>query len=213
MIIDVKIRDEKLQNDINREAAKISLFSSVKIDKYEYLTGKEILPPDQSRVIEQAKFTYPPLGKAFEKQIEIIEDQGKKEVGALKVLKPVEHLQNLQSIEEIFPKDLENSEIKNELNQIKKLEEEIDRNDLKYEAGKYEYNFQKFQPIRSFGDYIYNPKITISEDDKKYSNLLNIILDFNSKVRPRSKANKEKNQYLWKFKCSLWRLRINSQCF
>ena len=69
MTIDDKIRDEKLQHDINREAAKILSLSSRKIDKYEYLTGEEILPPDQRRVIEQAKFTYSPLGKAFEKQI------------------------------------------------------------------------------------------------------------------------------------------------
>ena len=57
MTIDEKIRDEKLQYDINREAAKTSVSSSEKIDKYEYLTGEEILPPDQRRVIEQAKFT------------------------------------------------------------------------------------------------------------------------------------------------------------
>ena len=63
MAIDDKIKDEKLQYDINREAAKISALSSGKIDKYEYLTDKEILPSDQSRVIEQAKFTYSPLGK------------------------------------------------------------------------------------------------------------------------------------------------------
>ena len=58
--------------------AKISALSSGKIDKFEYLTGEEILPSDQSRIIEQAKFTYSPLGKAFEKQIKAIEEQGKK---------------------------------------------------------------------------------------------------------------------------------------
>ena len=78
MITDDKIRDEKLQYDINRAAEKISVLSSGKIDKYEYLTSKEILPSDQSRIIEQAKFTNSPLSKAFEKQIKAIEDQGKK---------------------------------------------------------------------------------------------------------------------------------------
>ena len=78
MITDDKIRDEKLQHYINREAEKISVLLSRKINKYEYLTGKEILPSDQSRIIEQAKFINSPLGKAFEKQIKIIEDQGKK---------------------------------------------------------------------------------------------------------------------------------------
>ena len=58
MIIDDKIRNEKLQYNINREAAKIYDLSSGKIDEYEYLTGEEILPFDQSRIIEQAKFTY-----------------------------------------------------------------------------------------------------------------------------------------------------------
>ena len=64
--------------DINRAAAKISALSSGKIDKYDYLTGEEILPSDQKRVIEQTKFTYSPLGKAFEKQIKTTEDQEKK---------------------------------------------------------------------------------------------------------------------------------------
>ena len=44
--------------------------------KYEYLTGEDILPSNQQQIIEQAKFTYSPLGKAFEKQIKTIEDQG-----------------------------------------------------------------------------------------------------------------------------------------
>ena len=87
MIIDDQIRDEKLQYDINREAAKISALSSDKIDKYEYLTGEEILPSNKQQIIEQAKFTYSPLGKAFEKQIKTIEDQGKKQVEALNTLK------------------------------------------------------------------------------------------------------------------------------
>ena len=67
MIVD-QIRDEKLQYDINREAAKISALPSGKIDKYEYLTGEEILPSNQQKIIEQAKFTYSALGKSFEKQ-------------------------------------------------------------------------------------------------------------------------------------------------
>ena len=57
MTIDVQIRDEKLQYDINREVAKISALSSNKIGTYEYLTGKEMLPSNQKQIIEQAKFT------------------------------------------------------------------------------------------------------------------------------------------------------------
>ena len=47
MTTDDQIKDEKLQYDINREAEKVSALSSVKINKYEYLTGKEILPFNQ----------------------------------------------------------------------------------------------------------------------------------------------------------------------
>ena len=57
MKIDDKIRDKILQYNINREATQISSLSSGKIDIYEYLTGEEILPSNQSRTIEQAKFT------------------------------------------------------------------------------------------------------------------------------------------------------------
>ena len=77
MTIDDQIRDEKLQYDINRDAAKISALSSGKIRKYEYLTGENILPSNQQQIIEQAKLTYSPLGKAFEKQTKTIEDQSK----------------------------------------------------------------------------------------------------------------------------------------
>ena len=83
MTINDQIRDEKLQYDINREAAKISSLSSGKIHKYEYLTGEDILPSNQQQMIEQTKFTYSPLGKAFEKQIKTIKDQGEKQIKAI----------------------------------------------------------------------------------------------------------------------------------
>ena len=80
MKLNDQIRDEKLHYDINREAAKISALSSGKIHKYEYLTGEDILSSNQQQIIEPARFTYSPLGKAFEKQIKTIEDQGKKQL-------------------------------------------------------------------------------------------------------------------------------------
>ena len=83
MTINDQIRDEKLQYDLKREAAKISALLSGKIRKYEYLTGEEILLSNQQQIIEEAKFTCSPLGKAFEKQIKTIEDQGEKQIKAI----------------------------------------------------------------------------------------------------------------------------------
>ena len=88
MTIDGQIRDEKLQYDINTEAAKTSALSAGKINKCEYLTGEEILPSNQKQVIEQTKYAYFPLNKASEKLIKTIEDQGKKQVDALEASKP-----------------------------------------------------------------------------------------------------------------------------
>ena len=68
MAMDEKMRDEKLQYDIIRRAAKLSVLSSGKIHKYECLTGEEILPADQNRVIKQVTFTNSPLEKALEKK-------------------------------------------------------------------------------------------------------------------------------------------------
>ena len=66
----------------------LSALWSGKIGKYEYLSGKGIIPSNQQQIIERAKFTYPPLGKAFEKQIKTIEHQGEKQINTLKDLKP-----------------------------------------------------------------------------------------------------------------------------
>ena len=97
MTINDQIKDEKFKYDINREAAKISALSSGKIHKYEYLTGEDILPLSNQQIIEQARLTYSPLGKAFNKQIKTNEDQGKKQVEAFGSIKKL-------LVEEAIPK-------------------------------------------------------------------------------------------------------------
>ena len=138
MTINDQIRDKKLQYDINREAAKISSKSSGKLRKYEYLTGEDILPSNQQQIIEQARFTYSPLGKTFVKQIKTIEDQGKKQVDALENLKlkpieeetkPIEDKPNNQSRAAIIFSDLINK--RKEL--MKELHDNVDYNNLKFE--------------------------------------------------------------------------------
>ena len=83
MTIDDKIRNDKLQYDMDKEAAKISTLLSGKIDKYEYVTGEETLPSNQRQIIGQAKFAYSPLEKAFEKQTKTIKYQGEKQMKAI----------------------------------------------------------------------------------------------------------------------------------
>ena len=141
MTINDQIRDEKLQYNINREAAKISALSSGKIHKYEYLTGEDILPSNQQQIIEQARFTYSPLGKAFEKQKKIIEDQGQKQVEALNALKSTNQL----TIKDVIPKNaLNNDKAKKELDKIIEIEKNIDREKLIYETNEYTYSFKYF---------------------------------------------------------------------
>ena len=106
MTINDQIRDEKIQYDINREAAKISALSSGKIHEYEYLTGEDILRSNQQQIIELAKITYSPLGKSFEKQTKTIEDQGQKQVEALNTLK----YNNQLTIEDVIPKNALNND-------------------------------------------------------------------------------------------------------
>ena len=120
MKIDDKIGDKTLQQGIKREAAKISALSSDIIDKYQYLEGEEIIPLDESRLLEQDKFSYSPLGKAFEKQIKTTEDQGKK-----KLKLSAEYGQKTKLVRGIFPKDLENYDNKNELSKIKKQKKKL----------------------------------------------------------------------------------------
>ena len=184
MTIEDQIKDEKLQYDINREAAKILALSSGKLDKYEYLTGEEILPSNQQQIIQQAKFTYPPLGKAFEKQTKTIKDQGEKQTKAIQdnqvninINKDVDYKDRLllSKEREIF-KDIYNKR----LDEIEEMNNEIDYDDLDYVILKknMEYNFSiEKDPISLLND-IKNGEISLKEAksrQKNYLHYLNII--------------------------------------
>ena len=123
MTIEDQIKDEKLQYDINRETVKISALSSGKLDKYEYLTGEEILPSNQQQIIQQAKFTYSPLGKALEKQRKTVEDQEEKQVVALESLKNSD--KKLTPIKDFISTENLNPEIINEIKRIEEIEKRL----------------------------------------------------------------------------------------
>ena len=122
MTINDQIRDEKLQYYIKREAAKTSASLLGKLQKYEYLTGEDILPSNQQHIIEQARFTYSFLGKAFERQIKAIEDNRQKQTDVSESLKPKEQT---RSMEELFPEGYDSVEIKNKLNKIKEYKKKL----------------------------------------------------------------------------------------
>ena len=157
MTIEDQIKDEILQYNINREAAKISALSAGKIDKYDYLTGEEILPYNQQQIIEQAKFTYSPLGKAFEKQTKTTEDKIEKQIKVIqdnrKQLISDDDYKNrllISKEREIF-KDIYNKR----LDKIEELNIKIDYDNLKYvvvSSGD-EYKFNKVKdPIALLND-------------------------------------------------------------
>ena len=137
MTINDQIIDERLQYDINREAAKISALSSGEIHKYEYLTGEDILPSNQQQIIEQARFTYFPLGKVFEKQTKIIEDKGQKQVDALTDLKPKEQSKAItyKSDDDNTPisKEIYDEILEERMDEILKMSREINYSNLVYD--------------------------------------------------------------------------------
>ena len=183
MTIDYQIKDEKLQYDINREAAKISALSSGKLDKYEHLTGEEILPSNQQQIIQQAKFTYSPLGKAFEKQTKTIEDQGKKQVVALESLKAPDKKKT--SIKDFIPIGNLNPEVINEIKRIEEIEKNVDRNKMVYRGTNKTYDYRNFKTIRAFGNEIRNNVISLGTANIEQANLLSYINDF-MKTKPRN---------------------------
>ena len=143
---------------------------------------EDILPSNQQQVIEQARFTYSPLGKAFEKPIKTIEDKGQKQIDALKSFKPKEQT---KSIKEIFPEGYDSAEIKNELNKNKEYKKKVNRDNIIYYSSKEPYDFRIYKTLRSFGDYIYSSKIIINEADQEQSDLVQYTLNLNNKTRPK----------------------------
>ena len=175
MTIEDQIKDEKLQYYINREAAKISALSSGKIDKY----------------------TYSPLGKAFEKQTKTIEDQGNKQVEALKVLKPKE----TKLIEE---KPYEySSYFLNGLAKIQESNEPIDYNDLIYyfKGDRAPKNFIEYKGPMHIFKKVHNGDVSLEDIEKeqiKFKRNLTNIKQGNPKNRSKEQQktiNKATNLY------------------
>ena len=152
------------------------------------------MPSNQQQIIEQAKFTYSPLGKAFEKQTKTIEDQGKKQIKAIQDNK--KQLTNTQevTIKNIIPENILNDEAKKEIGRISKIEKTVYRVELVYRASEYTYSFQNFRTIKTFGRDIYNGEITLKEADEEQSSLLNEIRNFRDKTKPQDEGKKKQKK-------------------
>ena len=186
MTIEDQIKDEKLQYDINREAAKISALSSGKLDKYEYLTSEEILPSNQQQIIQQAKFTYSPLGKALEKQRKTIDDQEEKQVVALK-----DSDKKLPSIKDSVPIEKFNPEIIAEIKRIEEIEKNVDRDKMFYKSTNRNYDFRGFKTIRTYGNDIRNNVTSLKAANLEQANLKAYLYDFTKNTKPQNPEQKK----------------------
>ena len=99
----------------------------------------------------------------------------------------------------MIPKNLlNNDEGKKELNKIKEIEKNVDREKLIYETNEYTYSFKNFQTIKTFGRDIYEGKITIKEADEYQADLLTEIMNFRKNTKPRSQEKNEKKKFFFK---------------
>ena len=170
MTINDQNKDEKLQYDINREAAKISALSSGKIHKYEYLTGEDILPSNQQQIIEQARFAYPPLEKAFVKQTKTVEDQGEKQIKAIQDKGQVKTIEKYDYDTEDTPfvskqKEIFHELVDERLDKITDLDKNVNSDDLiyRYKGNIADVKFDKFDNAVDIIDKIQDGKIDLAD--------------------------------------------------
>ena len=193
MTIKDQIKDEKLQYNIKREAAKISALSSGKRHKYEYLTGEDILPSNQQQIIEQTKFTYSSLGNAFDKQIKTIEDQGKKQVDALEKLKPKEKIKPIDGKPDNRSRAgiIFNELINKRKELMTKLNDSVDYNNLKFEymTKAKDVSFYEYRDSEELFNALREGKIGFSEAKNKQYEFLSKLT--NIKIGKKTLGQKE----------------------
>ena len=221
-ILNKKIKQNEVQYDLDREAAKISALSSNNLDKYEYLTGEDLdIKPS---TIEQAKFEYSPLGKIFnkglseddkkerllkkikniegknEEQLKAIEDQGKKQ---LEQLKNIDKSKTLEIIDKISKKNNEANKI---LSEFKKIDKTLDNADLVCTKtdNKTKYDFNRFSLPLKFIEKIHNYEITLDEAINNQTELGILVNKLNSNYNPRNLNKIEEKKRVLESAKKLW---------
>ena len=159
-------------------------FSSSKINKYEYLTSEKVFPSNQKQIIEQAKFTYFPLGKAFKEQ-----KKKKKQVKAIKGLNIFDKANELKQTESLFPQKLLNDLISNKLKKFIELQNSIEIDKPNYEN----YDFNKVSlPYRFLRD-IYTNDLSIENSDNEQNDLFKKFRNVNKGRKSPEKISCLKN--------------------
>ena len=200
IVIYDRIDDGKLQYDIDREAAKTSALSSGKIGKYKYLTGEENLHSSQKQMIEQTKFAYFPLEKAFGKQIKTTEDQGEKQIKAIQNQGEIKTIEKYYYNDKKIPliskqKDIFNKLVDKRLEEITNLDKNVNPNDLIYksEGPTADAAFNKFDNIISFIDKIREGKISLANVKKDQIKIKSDLSEV--KEEEKNKLKKQKKNF------------------
>ena len=206
MNINDKIRDKKLQDDIN-SATKTSALSSCKMDKYEYLKGKEIFSQKQHRIIKQAKSTYSLLRKALAKQVKTIGQQGEQqrestdEQGEKQLLAPNENIRkdgdnglptyNRDKDRDSLHKKIIEEIYERRIDRINKIDRQINFNTLvyRYKSGS-RLDFRSITNPRKLFDEIKSGKIP-PIDARSQKSFLETNLRNIRKIRNKSEQQKE----------------------
>ena len=175
----IRLEMKRIQYDIDRDAAKVSALSSGKIDKYQFITGEEILPSNQIQIMQQAKFAYSPLRKAFEKHTE-------NWVGAVKFLDLPNKKDELKQIESIFPQNLMNDLVCVKFKEIVTFQDIIKTDNLSYKSKSRkvyslrEYSLTMFLLFRN----VHKGHLSLNDADYEQSN-------FAAKIKNLDKGKKQ----------------------
>ena len=179
-ILNRKIKQNESQYDLDRKTAKISALSSNNLDKYEYLTGKDLgLKPS---AVEQAKFEYSPLGKIFNKGLS---EDDKKE-GLLKRLKNIEDKNKVKNkdIKEVtdFVDQPLSSEANELIEEIKTIQKNVNNRKLKFKGGNMkDYDFSDYKTVKELFRDLYHRNITIDEAERKqdeFNTVLHVLKNY-----------------------------------
>ena len=188
------------QYDLDREAAKISAFSSNNLDKYEHLTGEDLgLKPS---TVEQAKFEYSPLGKTFNKGLS---EDNKKE-GLLKKLKNIEdkneqllkaknRTKNIKVTD--FVKEPLSLEAEALIEEIRTIQEDVDYRKLIIRGGNnVTYDFSNYKTFKELYRDLYYKKMTINDAEMKQNEFSSIVNTLNNYLPKTQKYIEAKNTLL-----------------